>query len=101
MHRGRKGFYSITSSARASSIGDTVSPNAFALLRLSTSSNLVGWIPGNEESVAGGAGRGPIFIKKFNWSFPTELGGSGEQRGERYALKPTKDDDGRSDAIAS
>ena len=35
-------FYSITSSARASSIGGTSMPSAFAVLRLMTSSNLVG-----------------------------------------------------------
>src|SRR4029077_18520951 len=35
-------FHSITSSARASSDGDTSRPSAFAVLRLSTSSNLVG-----------------------------------------------------------
>jgi|SRR5215471_19812128 len=34
--------YSIISSARASSIGGTVSPNALAVLRLTTSSNSVG-----------------------------------------------------------
>ena len=37
--------YSITSSARASSVGGTVRPSALAVLRLTTSSNLVGcWI---------------------------------------------------------
>src|SRR5262249_43711790 len=34
-------FHSITSSARASSVGGTSSPNAFAVLRLITSSNFV------------------------------------------------------------
>ena len=34
--------YSITSSARASSVGGTSRPSAFAVLRLMTSSNLVG-----------------------------------------------------------
>ena len=34
--------YSITSSARASSVGGTVRPSALAVLRLTTSSNLVG-----------------------------------------------------------
>jgi hypothetical protein len=36
------GAHSITSSARASSVGGTSSPSAFAVLRLITSSNLVG-----------------------------------------------------------
>jgi hypothetical protein len=35
-------LYSITSSARASSEGDMLSPSAFAVLRLMTSSNFVG-----------------------------------------------------------
>ena len=35
-------FHSITSSARASSVGGTVRPSALAVLRLITSSNLVG-----------------------------------------------------------
>src|SRR5262245_26342567 len=35
-------IYSITSSARASSVGGTVKPSAFAVLRLMTSSYLVG-----------------------------------------------------------
>src|SRR6476661_2471534 len=39
--------HSITSSARASNAGDTVSPIAFAVLRLMTSSNLVGCSTGN------------------------------------------------------
>jgi hypothetical protein len=37
-----KATYSITSSARASSVGGTVSPSAFAVFRLITRSNLVG-----------------------------------------------------------
>ena len=39
--------YSITSSARANSIGGTVSPSAFADLRLMTKSNLVGCSTGS------------------------------------------------------
>jgi hypothetical protein len=44
-HRGadRKFDYSITSSARASSVGGTSRPSAFAALRLITSSYLVGF----------------------------------------------------------
>jgi hypothetical protein len=41
VHR-RKPRYSITSSARASSAGGAVSPSVLAVLRLMTSSNLVG-----------------------------------------------------------
>jgi hypothetical protein len=42
LHRSKQQCYSITSSARASSVGGTVKPNAFAVLRLMTNSNLVG-----------------------------------------------------------
>ena len=50
MHRNNRGarvamYYSITSSARASSIGGTSRPSAFAVLRLITSSYLVGPVP--------------------------------------------------------
>jgi hypothetical protein len=39
---GHTAIHSITSSALASSVGGTVRPSAFAVLRLITSSNLVG-----------------------------------------------------------
>src|SRR6476620_11477229 len=39
--------HSMTSSARASKVGGIVMPSALAVLRLITSSNLVGWITGN------------------------------------------------------
>ena len=42
MHRSKSHPYSITSSARASSCGEISRPSAFAVLRLITSSNLVG-----------------------------------------------------------
>src|SRR5262249_14573370 len=42
MRRSRKHRYSITSSARASSVGGTLRPSAFAVLRLTTRENLVG-----------------------------------------------------------
>jgi hypothetical protein len=42
MHRSKQHRYSITSSARASSDGGTSRPSALAVLRLITSSNLVG-----------------------------------------------------------
>jgi hypothetical protein len=38
MHRSKEHPYSITSSARASNDGGTLSPSAFAVLRLMTSS---------------------------------------------------------------
>src|SRR5713226_5119501 len=49
--------YSITSSARASSEGGTVSPRALAVFRLMTSSNLVGCITGKS------AGFSPLRIR--------------------------------------
>src|SRR5215468_1052749 len=45
-------FYSITSSARASSDGGTVRPSALAVLRLITSSNLVGCSTGRSDGLA-------------------------------------------------
>jgi hypothetical protein len=45
-------LYSITSSARASSEGGTVRPSAFAVLRLITSSNLVGACTGSSPGLA-------------------------------------------------
>src|SRR6478672_2473026 len=42
MRRSKQHRYSITSSARAMSVGGTVRPSAFAVLRLITSSNLTG-----------------------------------------------------------
>jgi hypothetical protein len=41
-HRSKEPRYSVTSSARASSVGGTVRPSALAVLRLMTSSNFVG-----------------------------------------------------------
>ena len=49
--------YSITSSARASSVGGTSRPSALALLRLMTKSNLVGCITGRS------AGFSPLRIR--------------------------------------
>src|SRR5262249_43272286 len=43
---GTGGYYSITSSARARSVGGSVIPNAFAVDRLMTSSNLLACITG-------------------------------------------------------
>jgi hypothetical protein len=46
----RNALDSITSSARASSVGGTVRPSAFAVLRLMTSSYLVGFCTGRRSS---------------------------------------------------
>jgi hypothetical protein len=46
------GCYSITSSARTSSVGGTSSPSALAVLRLITSSNLVGCSTGSSAGFA-------------------------------------------------
>ena len=43
--------YSMTSSARASSVGGTVMPSAFAALRLTTSSNFVGCTTGKSAGL--------------------------------------------------
>jgi len=45
-------FHSITSSARASSAGGTSRPSALAVLRLMTSSNLVGCITGRSAGLS-------------------------------------------------
>src|SRR5262245_22528480 len=47
-----RSVYSITSSARASNIGDTVRPIAFAAIRLIASSNLVGCSTGKSPGFA-------------------------------------------------
>jgi integrase-like protein len=52
MHRSKKHRYSITSSARASSIGGTSRPSALAVLRLMTSSNFVGACTGKSAGFA-------------------------------------------------
>src|SRR5215203_900205 len=49
---GHRRNYSMTASARAISDGDTDSPIALAVLRLSTSSNLVGWRNGRSPGLA-------------------------------------------------
>src|SRR6516164_8486347 len=49
---GRCPDYSITSSARASSVGGTSRPSAFAVVRLTTSSNLVGCSTGRSAGFA-------------------------------------------------
>src|SRR5262245_44531735 len=46
------GFYSITSSARASSVGGTSSPGARAVTRLMTNWNLVAWTTGRPAGLA-------------------------------------------------
>src|SRR5258706_15997486 len=52
MHRSKEHFYSITSSGWASSVGGTVRPSAFAVLRFMTSSNLVGCSIGRSAGLA-------------------------------------------------
>jgi hypothetical protein len=52
MHRSKDGRYSITSSARASSVGGISRPSVFAVLRLMTSSNLVGCITGKSAGLS-------------------------------------------------
>src|SRR2546427_8727723 len=54
-HNGRRQLaacHSITSSARASKFGGTSRPSAFAGLRLSTNSNLVGCMTGRSAGLA-------------------------------------------------
>ena len=52
MHQGELHRYSITSSARASSVGGTSRPMALAVLRLMTSSNLIGCSTGRSYGFA-------------------------------------------------
>ena len=60
----QKGRYSITSSARASSVGGIVNPSALAVLRLMTNSNLVGCWTGRS------AGFTPFKILSTNEAAP-------------------------------
>ena len=68
MHRSKWHHYSITSSARASSVGGTMMPSAFAVFKLITSSSLVG------SSTGRSAGFAPLNIlstktaDRRNWS---------------------------------
>src|SRR5262249_39286947 len=48
----RAARHSITSSARASSVGGTSKRSALAVLRLITNSNLVGWLTGRSAGLA-------------------------------------------------
>jgi hypothetical protein len=52
MHCSKRHLYSITSSARESRVGGTVRPSALAVLRLMTSSNLVGCSTGRSPGLA-------------------------------------------------
>jgi hypothetical protein len=62
---------SITSSARASSGGGTSRPSALAVLRLMTSSNLVGSITGRSAGFAVYvAGSAPVQVNSFRLSMP-------------------------------
>src|SRR6266404_7378720 len=52
MHRSKLQSYSITSSARASRVGGTARPSALAVLRLMTSSKVVGSWTGRSAGLA-------------------------------------------------
>src|SRR5216684_1472014 len=52
MHCSKQQLYSITSSARVSSVGGTMMPSAFAVFKLITSSNLVGCSTGRSAGFA-------------------------------------------------
>jgi hypothetical protein len=52
MHRSKKPYHSITSSARASSVGGTERPSALAVWGLMTSSNFVGCMIGRSTGLA-------------------------------------------------
>jgi hypothetical protein len=52
MHRSKKPCHSITSSAMASNLSGTVRPSALAVLRLITSSNLVGCCTGRSAGLS-------------------------------------------------
>ena len=58
----QKHLYSITSSARASNVGGIVRPSAFAVLRLMSSSNLVGCSTGMSPALA------PLRIRSTWWA---------------------------------
>ena len=50
-HSGHRGPYSITSSARATSVDGTAMPSAFAVLRLISSLNVVGCVTGKSAGL--------------------------------------------------
>jgi hypothetical protein len=52
MHRSKQHLYSITSSASASKDGGTAMARVFAVLRLMTISNLVGWMIGKSAGLS-------------------------------------------------
>jgi hypothetical protein len=62
MHRSKASLYSITSSARASTVGGMSRPSAFAVLRLMTSSYLVGACTGKS------AGYSPLRMRSTYWA---------------------------------
>ena len=69
MHCNIQDRYSITSSAVASSEGGIVRPSAFALLRLTISSNLVGCSTGRSPGFAPFLlGRGPLRVNRVGLS---------------------------------
>ncbi len=65
-------FHSITSSARASSVGDTSRPNALAVLRLMTNSYFVG--PCTDRSAGFSPLRMRLAYRPIRWYAPAILG---------------------------
>ena len=101
--------YSITSSARASSVGGTSRPSALAVLRLITSSNLVGCLHRQVgrllafEDAIDVAGAGPILVRKIRpigdqttvrAKFAENVNGGqavpGGQRDDQIAMRPRR-----------
>jgi hypothetical protein len=72
--------YSITSSARASSVGGTSTPSALAVLRLMTNSNLVGSCTGRSEGAA------PFSILSTYWAARRCRGRWGRRRSSLGAV---------------
>src|SRR5262245_8846075 len=64
--------HSITSSARASSVGGTSRPSALAVLRLMINSNLVGWVTGRSAGFSPLRMR-PAYIPAWRPASKTEL----------------------------
>ena len=68
MQRSKKERYSITSSARARSVGGIVRPRAFAVVRLRTRSNLVGCSTGMSPGFAPRRILSTISAVRLHWS---------------------------------
>src|SRR5947209_15697200 len=93
--------YSITSSARASSIGGTSRPSALAALRLITSSNLVGCSTANSPGFAPLRILSTYIASRWNTTLrlgsyvmvPPDLAKSDHPRNNRDTLRHRKFDD--------